>query len=364
MFFRLVTVLGLREIELINLALAHLFTSPSSLGILVAIAGHLRFPLAQLEQRSIGGFLGLERFGQRRGILGGGVQLLLGFLQLRHHRGPLGSRARVLLTLHGFLGLFDRLGRCLAHHFQIFLIIARHGFLGLQSFQSSGFLARRGSRRGRTGASLLTVRRRCLTKCRVPQAGPIRHRSRPSHDLRRRFRRTIQNPGRRSGRYRGPRVSGRFAVRGGLLGVRRAFAMVALQTPGRAHDLLLQFGELGGLTALALSFATATSTTFSLSKGLLKGPHFTKEEVSLVATRLAIRPQIVRPDKPGDQVIGRQPKFLQPHHMLERPLLASWYILAEFDPFGIAVLDADGQAIGGHTKIVPYRALEMELLDG
>ena len=95
----------------------------------------------------------------------------------------------------------------------------------------------------------------------------------------------------------------------------------ALQLPCGIDDLLLKFGQLRrlltGTTGPGWRRSFASRSFLALTEDFIKGPDFAEEEIGLGAAGFSVRADVVRPDKPRNQIIRLRALFLQAQQVLE-----------------------------------------------
>ncbi len=108
-----------------------------------------------------------------------------------------------------------------------------------------------------------------------------------------------------------------------------------------------------GLVCAALPFA----------EDLVEWPDPGEEEVAHCAARLAVRPDIIGPDVPNDQLIGLDIEFFESEQVLEGALFFGGDGLAQLDGAGVLTDDRVGETVGHDAEIVPDLALEGDFFE-
>ncbi len=112
--------------------------------------------------------------------------------------------------------------------------------------------------------------------------------------------------------------------------------------PGAVDDLLLQFRQpvaslgIALLALLLFVLGRAARGLFALAEDLLERPDFGEEHVAGRPPRLAVRADILGPEKIGEKLVGRGLERLEVEHVLGR----NWRVLAA--AFGRTISRARG----------------------
>src|SRR2546426_2135366 len=92
--------------------------------------------------------------------------------------------------------------------------------------------------------------------------------------------------------------------------------MLALQIPGGADDLLLQFDQLAALASLTGLGLTARRL-LALAKDFVKRPDFREVQIPSGAPHLPVRSDVVGPGVPGHELVGLDAEIFQPQRSEE-----------------------------------------------
>jgi len=108
-----------------------------------------------------------------------------------------------------------------------------------------------------------------------------------------------------------------------------------------------------GLAVAALPFA----------EDLVEWPDFGEEQVAHRAARLAVRPDVIGPNVPNDELIGLDLEFFESEQVMEGALFFGGDGLAQLDGARVLTDDRVGETVGYNAEIVPDPAVEEDFFE-
>ena len=117
------------------------------------------------------------------------------------------------------------------------------------------------------------------------------------------------------------------------------------------------------LAAPRLPFRRFALHLLTLPENFLERPHFRKKHIGRRPPHQSVRPDIVRPEIPGNQIVRLHFEFLQAHQLRERLLHLRRHGPAKFDHLRLLPGHRVGQTVSRHAEVVPDRAFKRDLLE-
>ncbi len=142
-------------------------------------------------------------------------------------------------------------------------------------------------------------------------------------------------------------------------------AAFAFEFPGGIDDLLLEFRQAAGGTALAFAFLLLLGGIVGgFAEDLLEGADLGEVHVGGGAPDLAVGTDVIGPEVPGKQLIRTSAELLQSEQVSEALLLLAGNVAAEFEELRFPAAVGVGEAVGDGAEVVPDGAFEGDFLEG
>ena len=148
-----------------------------------------------------------------------------------------------------------------------------------------------------------------------------------------------------------------------LIRVRRFLArMFALEFPGGVDDLLLQFRELRGLIRLAFARLALAGLRLRFAEDFLERTHLGEIHVARCPAHIAVRPDVVRPQEPGHQLIRLRAQVFQLQEVRDGLLFVRRAVRSHGQRDGVRAGHRVAQAVIAQTEVIPCLAIEIHFL--